>query len=71
MNPILPEELEQRHSLAKRYQDAQKKAVIDDQIRGIRLAINFLIAEERKLIEESEALNPAKRQTGARGGGGA
>ncbi len=56
MSTISPDEMEARHSLAKRYLDSQRKAIIDEKIRGIRQAINLLIAEERKLIAESKAL---------------
>lgn len=55
------EEMAERHTLADKYQNAQKKALIDDDIRGIRKAINFLILKERELIKESEALNPLKK----------
>jgi len=67
MSTVPPEELEARHSLVKRYQDSRTRIVLDEQIKGIRHAINLLIAEERRLIKESEALTPA-RATDGRGG---
>jgi hypothetical protein len=54
-------EMQERHTLADQYRDAQKKALIDDDIRGIRKAINFLILKERELIAESKALEPHKK----------
>ena len=60
MSSISTEEIEARHTLAKRYEDSQKKAIIDEKVRGIRQAINLLIAEERKLIAESESLRPTR-----------
>ena len=69
MSEVPPEEMQRRHTLADRYKDAQKKAIIDDQVRGIRTAINILIKKERELIRESEALNLLKNtRTEARGG---
>lgn len=56
-----PEELARRNQLSTRYKNGQKKDRIDDEIRGIRMAINILIAKEQELQEESEKLSPKKR----------
>jgi hypothetical protein len=61
-------EMQERHKLADRYHASQEKAKIDDQIRGIRTAINFLIAKEEELRARSAELAPATRPTGGRGG---
>lgn len=58
---ILPEERERRNQLSTRYKNAQKKDRIDDEIRGIRMAINILIQRERELLEESRKLSPKKK----------
>ena len=69
MSEVPPEELEKRNLLSDRYKNAQKKAILDDQVRGIRTAINILIKKEREPITESEALNPLKNaRSEARGG---
>jgi hypothetical protein len=64
MSTVLPsaEEMAERNLLSTRYKNSQKKILIDDQIRGVRTAINILIAKERELIAESEALSPAKKE---------
>ena len=59
---ILPEERERRNQLSTRYKNAQKKDRIDDEIRGIRMAINILIQRERELLEESRKLSPKKKE---------
>ena len=53
-------ELRERNVLGSRYMNHRKRDKIDDQVRGIRVAINFLIETERELIAESEALKPAR-----------
>jgi len=52
-----PEELARRNQLSTRYKNGQKKDRIDDEIRGIRMAINILIAKEQELQEESKKLS--------------
>jgi hypothetical protein len=59
---ILPEERERRNQLSTRYKNGQKKDRIDDEIRGIRMAINILIQRERELLEESRKLSPKKKE---------
>jgi hypothetical protein len=59
--PITPEERESRNQLATRYKNGQKKDRIDDEIRGIRMAINILITKEQELQEESRKLSPKRR----------
>lgn len=61
------QEMAERNLLSTRYKNAQKKAEIDEQIRGIRISISLLIEKEKELQAESEKLRPA-RQTGGRGG---
>ena len=56
-----PEELARRNQLSTRYKNGQKKDRIDDEIRGIRMAINILIQREQELLEESRKLSPKKR----------
>ena len=62
MSTVLPsaEEMRERNQLSTRYKNQQKRDKIDDQVRGIRTAINFLIAKEKELLAESEELKPAK-----------
>lgn len=45
-----------------RYKNGQKKDRIDDEIRGIRIAINILIRREQELQEESKRLAPKKKE---------
>ena len=59
--PISAEERERRNQLSTRYKNAQRKNRIDDEIRGIRTAINILIQREQELLEESKKLSPKKR----------
>jgi uncharacterized coiled-coil DUF342 family protein len=60
-------EMHGRNLLSTRYHNQQKRDKIDEQVRGIRQAINFLIEKEKELIAESEKLKPA-RPKDARGG---
>ena len=59
MSTISIEEQRERNVLGTRYRNQQARDRIDDQVRGIRTAINFLIEKEKALITESEALKPA------------
>lgn len=59
--PISAEERERRNQLSTRYKNGQKKDRIDDEIRGIRTAINILIQREQELLEESKKLSPKKK----------
>jgi uncharacterized coiled-coil DUF342 family protein len=61
------DEMRERHQLSTRYKNQQKRDKIDEQVRGIRQTINFLIEKERELIAESQKLKPA-RQKDTRGG---
>ena len=54
-----PEELARRNQLSTRYKNGKKLDQIEDQIRGIRTAINILITKERELQEESKKLKEA------------
>ena len=56
-----PEELASRHQLAIRYETGKKLDLIEDQIRGIRAAINILITKEKELQEEKKQLLPKMR----------
>lgn len=59
MNPrssIPAGELAERRELAARYEKARSKARIDDDIRGIKTAVRYLIAKEKELQEESARL---------------
>ena len=56
-----PEELASRHQLAIRYETGKKLDQIEDQIRGIRAAINILITKEKELQEEKQQLLPKMR----------
>ena len=57
-----PEELAHRNQLSTRYKNGKKKDRIDDEIRGIRMAINILIQKEQELQEESKRLAPKKKE---------
>lgn len=57
--PISQEELDRRNQLATRYKTGKKLDLIEDQIRGIRTAINILVTKERELQEESKNLKEA------------
>ena len=54
-----PEELARRNQLSTRYKNGKKLDLIEDQIWGIRTAINILITKERELQEESKKLKEA------------
>lgn len=56
-----PEELASRHQLAIRYETGKKLDLIEDQIRGIRTAINILVTKEQELQEEKKRLLPKMR----------
>ncbi len=58
---VPPEELARRNQLSTRYKNGQKKDRIDEEIRGIRMAINILILKEKELLEESKKLSPKKK----------
>jgi hypothetical protein len=55
---IPAEELEERWRQAARYEEARRKAKIDEHIRAIRTAVNYLKAKEKELQEESASLQP-------------
>ena len=55
---IPAEELEERRKQAARYEEARRKAKIDDDIRAIRTAVGYLRAKEKELQEESASLQP-------------
>ena len=57
-----PEELASRHQLAIRYETGKKRDQIEDQIRGIRAAINILVTKEQELQEEKKQLLPKMRE---------
>lgn len=61
MTTVPPDEMEKRHRCISRYRKAQKKTKIDEEVRGIRIAVNILIAREKELLDESEKLRPAKK----------
>lgn len=61
------DELRARRQLGTRYQNAQKKAAIDDQLRGLDAAMKILQERRDALHQESEQLKPA-RHTPGRGG---
>lgn len=67
MTAIPEAEMKERNLLGTRYRNQQKRDKIDEEVRGIRTAINILIAREKELIAESEKLKPA-RPKGDRGG---
>ena len=56
-----PEELASRHQRAIRYETGKKLDLIEDQIRGIRTAINILVTKEQELQEEKKQLLPKMR----------
>ena len=51
-----PEELARRNQLSTRYKNGKKLDLIEDQIRGIRTAINILVTKEQELQEEKKRL---------------
>jgi hypothetical protein len=55
---ISGEELEERRKQADQYDEARRKARIDDDIRAIRTAVSYLRAKEKELQEESASLQP-------------
>ena len=46
-----------------RYKNGKKLDLIEDQIRGIRTAINILVTKEQELQEEKKRLSPKKGAT--------
>ena len=57
-----PEELARRNLLATRYKTGKKLDLIEDQIRGIRTAINILVTKEQELQEEKKQLLPKMKE---------
>lgn len=57
-----PEELASRHQLAIRYETGKKLDQIEDQIRGIRTAINILVTKKQELQEEKQQLSPKMKE---------
>ncbi|MDD3083323.1 MAG: hypothetical protein PHW17_13995 [Desulfobacterales bacterium] len=57
-----PEELASRHQLAIRHETDKKLDQIEDQIRGIRTAINILVTKEQELQEEKKQLLPKMKE---------
>ena len=57
-----PEELARRNQLSTRYKTGKKLDLIEDQIRGIRTAINILVAKGRELQEEKKQLLPKMKE---------
>ena len=57
-----PEELARRNQLAIRYETGKKLDQIEDQIRGIRTAINILVTKEQELQEEKKQLLPKMKE---------
>ena len=57
-----PEELASRQQLAIRYETGKKLDQIEDQIRGIRTAINILVTKEQELQEEKKQLLPKMKE---------
>ena len=55
-----PEEMARRNQLSSRYKNGQEQDRIYDEIRGIRMAINILIAKEQELQEKSKKLSPKR-----------
>ena len=55
---IPAEELEERRKQAARYEEAGRKAKIDDDIRALQTAVSYLKAIEKELQEESASLQP-------------
>ena len=55
---IPAEELEERRKQAARYDEARRKAKIDDDIRALQTAVSYLKAKEKELQEESASLQP-------------
>ena len=58
LSAVPAEELEERRKQAARYDEARRKAKIDDDIRAIRTAVSYLRAKEKELQEESASLQP-------------
>jgi hypothetical protein len=58
-----PEELARRNQLSTRYKNGKKLDLIEDQIRGIRTAINILVTKEKELQEEKKRLSPKMKET--------
>ena len=56
MSTIPPEELAGRRALGTRYHAQRRIDQIEDQVRGIRTAVNILIKEEKTLLKEKESL---------------
>ena len=58
-----PEELARRNQLSTRYKNGKKLDLIEDQIRGIRTAINILVTKEQELQEVKKRLSPKMKET--------
>ena len=53
---VSPEELAARQALGDRYHAQESVNRIDEQIRGLSLAIHFLKSKKRQLLQERERL---------------
>lgn len=59
---VPPEELEARQALGRRYEAAQELNRIQEKVMGLRLAVNTLIKEERRLNARAEELEKIAEQ---------
>lgn len=56
MSAVSPDELAARQAQAKEYHASRRIIQIDEAVRGLRIAINTLIKEEKALLAEKAAL---------------
>jgi hypothetical protein len=58
MSTVPPDELAARQAQAREYHASRRIIQIDESVRGLRIAINALIREEKALLAERAALQP-------------
>jgi len=56
-------ELESRKKLGKRYNTARELQALKDRVAGLRIAINLLISEEKKITKQIEQHQAKFRST--------
>ncbi len=67
MKHISSDDMAARHALGDRHRAAQELVSLQDEVRGIRAAINILIGAEKERLTRIDELQKATRPTGLGG----
>lgn len=60
MSTVPPEELAERQAHVAKYHASRKIIQIDEAVRGLAIAIKVLVNEQAALLDEREAIQPAR-----------